>query len=115
MMNRRDKFIFYFVLLVVIIPGAISFVVKVAAFFMVEVKDGLAGFALPYFNYLFIAIGFVFLFVWAYFKGHFNDIEKPALEMLEMNERFEKQEQIELSRRGERQRSMIEENTDGRA
>ncbi len=85
-MNSREKFLLYFVVFFVIIPGAISFFVKVASYFMVEVESGMSGFALPFFNYLFVAMGFVALFVWAYLKGHFKDIERPAHDMLERDE-----------------------------
>ncbi len=88
-MSRREKALLYFVVLFVIIPGGISFFVKVASYFMVEVEEGMSGFALPFFNYLFVALGFVCLFIWAYLKGHFKDIERPALEMLETELRAE--------------------------
>jgi hypothetical protein len=91
-MNKRDKIIFYVVIFCIIIPGAISFLIKVGAYFMVEVEEGMSGFALPFFNYLFVALGFVALFIWAYLEGHFKDIERPAYEMLELEMEFQAQE-----------------------
>tara|TARA_Y100000031_G_C7913474_1_gene244938 strand:+ start:104 stop:478 length:375 start_codon:yes stop_codon:yes gene_type:complete len=93
-MNRRDKCLFYFVVLFVIVPGAISFFVKVVSYFIAAGEEGMAGFAHPYINYLCVILGFLFLFNWAFLKGNFNDIEKPAIEMLKMNEEFEKMEII---------------------
>ncbi len=95
-MGRKERLLLYFVILFVILPGGISFLVKVASYFMVEVEEGMSGFALPFFNYLFVALGFVCLFVWAYLRGHFRDIERPAVEMLETELRLEGED---LSRR----------------
>lgn len=81
-MNKRDKIITFIMVFFVIIPGGISFVSKVATYCMVEVEDSMAGFALPFFNYIFVALGFVALFVWAFLKGHFKDIEQPSFDML---------------------------------
>jgi hypothetical protein len=91
-MNKRDKIIFYLVLFFVIIPGGISFLIKIGCYFMVEVEEGMSGFALPFFNYLFVALGFVALFIWAYLEGHFKDIDRPATEMLEREMRFQAEE-----------------------
>ncbi|MBF0541148.1 MAG: cbb3-type cytochrome oxidase assembly protein [Nitrospirae bacterium] len=90
-MNKRDKIIFYVVVFFILIPGAISFLIKIGSYFMVEVEEGMSGFALPFFNYLFVALGFVALFVWAYLEGHFRDIERPAIEMLEREQRYEEE------------------------
>ncbi len=95
-MCKRDKILLYVVLIFVIIPGGISFFVKVVSYFMVEVDEGMSGFALPFFNYIFVAMGFVCLFGWACLQGHFKDIDKPALEMLRTEAELEK---YELNRR----------------
>ncbi len=92
-MNKREKFLLYFVVLFVIIPGGISFFIKIVSYFMVGLEEGMSGFALPFINYLFIAMGFVFLFVWAYLRGHFEDIEKPAHDMLERNAMYDEIEE----------------------
>lgn len=76
-------------ILFVILPGGISFVVKVGSYFMVEMEEGMSGFAMPFFNYLFVAMGFILLFVWAFLKGHFKDIDKPSYDMLRMEQSFE--------------------------
>ncbi len=88
-MSKRDKIITYVMIFIVIIPGGLSFIAKVASYFMVEVEEGMSGFALPFFNYLFVALGFVCLFIWAYLVGHFKDIEKPSYDMMEMDKSFE--------------------------
>lgn len=88
-MSKRDKIITYFMIIFVIIPGGLSFIAKIASYFMVEMEEGMSGFALPFFNYLFIAIGFICLFIWAFFMGHFKDIDKPSYDMLEMERSFE--------------------------
>ena len=88
-MSRRDKIIVYFMLIFVIIPGGLSFIAKIASYFMVETEEGMSGFALPFFNYLFVALGFVCLFAWAFLSGHFKNIDKPSHDMLEMEKSFE--------------------------
>ncbi|MBI4848534.1 MAG: hypothetical protein HY808_08195 [Nitrospirae bacterium] len=88
-MSKRDKIIAYCMIIFVIIPGGISFIAKVGSYFMVEMEEGMSGFAMPFFNYLFVAMGFVCLFVWAFFMGHFKDIDKPSYDMLEMEKSFE--------------------------
>ena len=88
-MSKRDKIITYIMIFLVILPGGLSFIAKIASYFMVEVEEGMSGFALPFFNYLFVALGFVCLFVWAFLSGHFKDIDKPSNDMLEMEKSFE--------------------------
>ncbi len=87
-LSKKEKTIVFVTMFLVIIPGAISFFLKVGSYFMVEVEEGMSGFVMPFFNYLFVALGFVALFVWAYLKGHFKDIEKPAYEMLDLERSF---------------------------
>lgn len=91
-MSKRDKLIAYIMIIFVILPGGLSFIVKIASYFMVEMEEGMSGFALPFFNYLFIALGFVCLFVWAFLSGHFNNIDKPSHDMLEMERKYEDSE-----------------------
>ena len=75
---------------VVILPGGISFTSKMIAYSKVElVEDGMAGFALPFINYIFVALGFVALFAWAFFMGHFRDIEQPSYDMLNREMTFD--------------------------
>ena len=88
-MSKRDKIITFIMVVFVILPGGISFFTKVATYFMVEMEEGMSGFALPFFNYLFVAMGFICLFVWAFFMGHFRNIDKPSYDMLEMDRSFE--------------------------
>jgi hypothetical protein len=74
----------------VILPGGISFTAKMIAYSKVElVEEGMAGFALPFINYIFVALGFVALFAWAFFMGHFRDIEQPAYDMLNLEMTFD--------------------------
>ena len=82
-MTLRDKIITFIMIFVVILPGGISFISKMIAYSKVELsEDGMAGFALPFINYIFVALGFVALFTWAFFMGHFRDIEQPSFDML---------------------------------
>lgn len=89
-MTLRDKIITIIMIFAVILPGGISFVSKMVAYSKVElVEDGMAGFALPFINYIFVALGFVALFTWAFFMGHFRDIEQPSYDMLNREMSFD--------------------------
>ncbi len=88
-MPVKEKRLLLVIFFFVILPGAIAFVVKVASYFMVEVEQGMAGFALPFFNYLFIALGFFCLFIWSFMSGHFKDIDQPAIDVILNHERLE--------------------------
>lgn len=89
-MTFRDKIITFIMVFVVILPGGISFIAKMVAYSRVElVEDGMAGFALPFINYIFVALGFVALFIWAFFMGHFRDIEQPSFDMLNLEMTFD--------------------------
>ncbi|MGD9366243.1 MAG: hypothetical protein PVH87_11120 [Desulfobacteraceae bacterium] len=89
-MTLRDKIITFIMIFVVILPGGISFIAKMVAYSKVElVEDGMAGFALPFINYIFVALGFVALFTWAFFMGHFRDIEQPSYDMLNREMSFD--------------------------
>ena len=88
--SKRAIHIFF--LTAVTVAGGM-FCFKLFAFMSTIKKDELAGFAYdPIFIYFFVALGFLFLLVWAYSSGQFKDIERPKFEMLE---RFEAQERAE--------------------
>ena len=88
------------VFFVLFVLGAGSlFVYKLFAFLSTIRRDELAGFAFdPIVVYGFVALGFLFLLVWAYMTGQFRDIERPKHEMME---RFEEQEQHDAAILGE--------------
>ena len=100
-MTRRDKIITIIMVFFVILPGGISFISKMIAYSKVElVEDGLAGFALRFINYIFVALGFVALFVWAFFMGHFRNIEQPSFDMLNREKSFDDCDE-ELKQKGD--------------
>ncbi len=100
-MTRRDKIITIIMVFFVILPGGISFIAKMIAYSKVElVEDGLAGFALPFINYIFVALGFVALFIWAFFMGHFRNMEQPSYDMLNREMSFDDCD-AELKKKGE--------------
>ncbi len=89
-MTFRDKIITLIMIFLVILPGGVSFIAKMIAYSKVELaEDGMTGFALPFINYIFVALGFVALFVWAFFMGHFRDIEQPSFDMLNREMTFD--------------------------
>jgi len=87
-----------FFVLFVLCAGAL-FIFKLFAFLSTIRKDELAGFAFdPIIVYGFVALGFLFLLVWAYMTGQFRDVERPKHEMMD---RFEEQERHDAAIIGE--------------
>jgi cbb3-type cytochrome oxidase maturation protein len=78
-----------------ILTAGTAFLFKLIEFFVTATSEGpsaLASFLIPVLNYLLVATGFLFLFLWAYFSGQFRDVESAKYRMLEMQEQINKQE-----------------------
>ena len=86
------RWVHIFFVVATLIGGGMFFF-KVYSFMRTIKKDELAGFAFdPIMIYAFVAIGFLFMLVWAYISGQFKDVERPKYEMLE---KFEEQTRAE--------------------
>lgn len=94
---RRDGggwFVWAFGVAIVVVAGT-AFVMKLVDFWITATNDGpdaLGSFLIPVLNYLLVAAGFACMFLWAYFKGHFRDLEAPKYRMLEMQREFDRTE-----------------------
>ena len=96
---RREAagwFVWIFGAAVVIVAGA-AFLMKLVDFWVTATTDGpdaLGSFLIPVLNYLLVAGGFAFMFLWAYSKGHFRDLEAPKYRMLEMQREIDRAEAL---------------------
>ena len=78
---------------IMILTAGSAFVLKLFDFFVTATTEGsasLGSFLIPVLNYLFVAGGFAFLFLWAYSRGQFRDVEAPKLRMLELNAQYDR-------------------------
>lgn len=97
---KTRRFLWVFSITMVLVAGT-AFVFKLIEFYSTATQQGadaLASFLIPVLNYLLVAAGFFFLFLWAYITGQFRDVERPKYRMLEIEAEIEHQER--LSRRG---------------
>lgn len=87
-------FVWAFGSLMVLTAGT-AFLFKLIEFVWVATRpssDAVASFLIPVLNYLVVAAGFACLFLWAYARGEFRDVEGTARRMLEMQERIDRVE-----------------------
>lgn len=73
-----------------IVLAGFGFVYKLTEFIISWVTSDGADFAItPIATYLAVALGYMFLFIWAWKRGMFRDIEGPKYRMLEMQDEFD--------------------------
>lgn len=80
-------FLWIFSITMIVTAGS-AFGMKLIDFYITATREGtsaLGSFLIPVMNYLCIAAGFAALFVWAYSRGQFRDVEAPKYRMLEQN------------------------------
>ncbi len=88
------KFLWIFSVFMVLVAGS-GFLFKLIEFIVTATsqgKDALSSFLLPVLNYLLVAAGFFCLFLWAYFRGQFRDLEAAKYRMLELNAEVDRME-----------------------
>lgn len=91
---RVRRFLWLFSIAMVLVAGT-GFLFKLIEFVVTATQGGpqaLGSFLIPVLNYLLVAAGFFCLFLWAYAKGQFRDLEGPKYRMLEMQEEIDRQE-----------------------
>ena len=87
-------FLWIFGPLVILVAGT-AFIFKLIEFTVIATQkgpDAMGSFLIPVLNYLFVAAGFLCLFLWAYFTGQFRDVEAPKYRMLEMQDEFDRRD-----------------------
>lgn len=73
--------------------AGIGFLVKLIEFLASVDDPDILGFAVaPLVNYFLVAGGFFSLLVWAFLAGQFSNIEKTKYELLEDQERFDRED-----------------------
>lgn len=98
---RGRGFLWVFSVVMILVAGS-AFFMKLIEFTATATREGtgaLASFLIPVLNYLLVAGGFFCLFLWAYFRGHFKDIEAPKYRMLELNRQFDRAAALEAAAR----------------
>ncbi len=89
--NSRSahRFVWGFGVVMVILAGG-GFLFKLIEFIAVFTNDEPLQFAvMPVLTYLIVAAGYGCLFMWAYTKGQFKNIEGPKYRMLEMQDEID--------------------------
>lgn len=93
---KGRAFLWTFSVIMILVAGS-AFLMKLVDFTTTATRDGteaLASFLIPVLNYLLVAAGFFCLFLWAYFRGHYKDVEGPKYRMLELNEQINRAESL---------------------
>jgi len=97
--SRSTRWFLWIFSIAMIATAGSAFTMKLVDFYITATREGpgaLASFLIPVMNYLLVAAGFAFLFVWAYSRGQFRDVEQPKYRMLELNRLVEEHDR-ELS------------------
>ncbi|MEE9614250.1 MAG: hypothetical protein V3W31_04760 [Thermodesulfobacteriota bacterium] len=69
--------------------AGLTFAYKVYEIVNTIPRGEVVGFAvIQVITYLFVAVGFFFLFVWSFLKGDFKDVERAKYRVLEMEEKM---------------------------
>jgi nitrogen fixation-related uncharacterized protein len=96
-MSRGGRLFIWIFSVAMVLTAGTAFVFKLIEFIHTALLPGpmaFASFLIPVLNYLIVAAGFALLFLWAYFSGHFRDLEGPKYRMLEMQEEIDRQEAL---------------------
>lgn len=89
-----NRFVLIFGIFMVLVAGS-GFLMKLIEFTTIFFSDEPLKFAfLPVMTYLMVAAGFACLFIWAYVKGQFKDIEGPKYRMLQMQDEIDRTGQL---------------------
>jgi hypothetical protein len=90
----RRLFLWLFSAAMILVAGT-AFAFKLIEFVHTATRrgpDALGSFLIPVLNYLLVAAGFGLLFLWAYFRGQFRDVERPKYRMLQMQRQIDAEE-----------------------
>lgn len=89
--SRAKAIVIGVIAVVILVPSAFGFITKLVEFYYTFKTEKGGGFAIfPIMNYLLITAGFACLLGWATFNGMFRNIEKPKYDMLEQEDRLER-------------------------
>lgn len=91
--SRRARVFLWVFSVILVVTAGTAFMFKLIEFFYTATTDGsqaLASFLIPVLTYLTVAAGFGCLFAWAFFRGHYSDVEAPKYRMLELQNEIER-------------------------
>lgn len=87
--RRTPMWVWVFLVLTLVLAG-VGFLFKLVEFIVSWSQGGGVDFAIvPVVCYSLVAIGYALIFVWAFTRGMFRDIEAPKYRMLEMQDEFD--------------------------
>jgi cbb3-type cytochrome oxidase maturation protein len=92
---RRTRLFLWIFSGTLVLTAGTAFLFKLIEFIYTATTHGsqaLASFLIPVLNYLMVAAGFMFLFLWAYSTGQFRDVEGTKYRMLAMQEEIDRSE-----------------------
>lgn len=92
--SRATRAFVWIFSIVMILTAGSAFGMKLVDFYITATRKGssaLGSFLVPVMNYLCIAAGFAALFVWAYARGQFRNVEEPKHRMLEQNRLYDEE------------------------
>ena len=99
--SRATRVFLWIFSIAMIVTAGSAFTMKLIDFYVTATREGaqaLGSFLVPVFNYLCIAAGFALLFLWAYSRGQFRNVEAPKYRMLEQNRQCDEEWERERSR-----------------
>lgn len=92
MLERRKRIFLWCFSIAMVVTAGTAFTFKLIEFFHTATTDGadaLGSFLIPVLNYLMVAAGFMFMFLWALFTGQFKNVESAKYRMLEMQDEID--------------------------
>jgi hypothetical protein len=96
--TRAKRITLWILAIVILLPGAYGFGVKLWEFIN-EVKqdDGVGFTVFPISNYFLVTAGMACLLVWAIAHGMFRNVEGPKYTMLDRENELDRREQLDRS------------------
>lgn len=90
--QRVPLWVFVFSVLTIALSGG-GFIFKLVEFVRAYGVGGEVDFAIvPLACYLSVAAGYLFIFLWAFSRGMFRDVERPKFRMLELQDEIDARE-----------------------
>ena len=88
--HRPERILLWIGMIGGTLAAGVAFVYKIAEFIFTLNSNEVQGFAdVPVTIYFVVAAGWLCLLVWSYASGQFTDVERPKVEMLELEEAYE--------------------------
>jgi hypothetical protein len=90
--QRREKRLLWVTMIVGLAFGGVTFAYKIVEFLFTLSAPEARGFAeVPVTVYFFVAGGWLFLLLWCWLTGKFQNVEQTKIDMLAQEEEYERQ------------------------